>query len=153
MPVSHAGPRRVGRPPLDPEEIAARVAAYCKRYGVLCTPGSLPPFPSGRRETRQHKDWLALYQAQRRAQLREAPASNSTVTPSLPPEPGVATTCGVCARTLGPRDAEAHPRPGRRGPPLLLHHACAELARTAERAGPEATSRLLKLLWPPGRAR
>lgn len=140
---------RVGRPALGIEEIVARVASYCERYGVTVKPDGLPPFPSGRRETRQHKEWLALYRARRRADQRRAAAS---ATPPTAPATASdqAPGCPVCGSGIAPQDADTY-RPRRRRPPLVLHRRCAELARAVEAAGPEAAARLLRLLWP-GRA-
>jgi len=59
-----------GRPPLSSEQVAARVQAYCARYGVTIGSEGLPPFPSGRRETPQHREWLTLYKALQRLRRR-----------------------------------------------------------------------------------
>ncbi len=64
-------PKR-GRPPLSAEQVDARVREYCERYGVAAGPDGLPPFPSGRRETPQHREWLALYKALQRLRRRAA---------------------------------------------------------------------------------
>jgi hypothetical protein len=97
-----------GRPRLTPEELASRIEAYCARYGVARTDTGLPPFPTGRRETAQHREWLALYKANDRAKKRAMTAG--------PPE-----RCPVClvdgshpacrsllkaARELGPEALE-----------------------------------------------
>lgn len=55
-----------GRPRVTPEELQARVVAYCKTYGVRPGPNGLPPYPSGKRETNQHREWIAVYKAQQR---------------------------------------------------------------------------------------
>jgi hypothetical protein len=55
-----------GRPGLTAEGYQARLDAYCVLYGVSVTPEGIPPFPSGRRETAQHREWIALYKAHRR---------------------------------------------------------------------------------------
>jgi hypothetical protein len=141
---------RVGRPALGLEEIVARVAAYCERYGVAVKPDGLPPFPSGRRETRQHREWLALYRARRRADQRRAAASAEAPTAPATTSDQAPASCPVCGSGIAPQDADTH-RPRRRRPPLVLHRRCADLARAVEAAGPEATARLLSLLWP-GRA-
>jgi hypothetical protein len=56
-------PRRLR---LTLEELQARVAAYCERYGVKPGPDGLPPYPAGRRETPQHREWIAVYKVHSR---------------------------------------------------------------------------------------
>lgn len=126
---------RVGRPALSLEEIDARVAAYCARYGVAAGDG-LPPFPAGQRETRQHREWLALYQARQRHSRRVSVAADASASRAA---------CGVCARPVVEADGEAEPyaRPGERRT-RLLHPACAALARAAEAAGPQAVAGLAR---------
>ena len=64
------GPKTVkskkGRPGLTTEGYQARLDAYCAQYGVNATPEGILPFPAGRRETAQHREWIALYKAHRR---------------------------------------------------------------------------------------
>lgn len=55
-----------GRPRLTPEAYEARLKAYCVKYAVKPTPAGIPPFPTGQRETPQHRAWLALYKAHSR---------------------------------------------------------------------------------------
>jgi len=55
-----------GRVSPTPQELENRVAAYCERYGVTPGPTGLPPYPSGQRETPQHREWIAVYKAHRR---------------------------------------------------------------------------------------
>jgi hypothetical protein len=57
-----------GRPRLTLEEYATRLLAYCGKYGVKPTVEGIPPFPTGRRETAQHREWLGLYKAHSRLQ-------------------------------------------------------------------------------------
>jgi hypothetical protein len=145
-----AGAPHVGRPPLDPEVVAARITSYCERYAVAAKADGLPPFPSGRRETRQHKEWLALYRARRRADQRRAAASAAFPTAPATTSDQAPASCPVCGTGIARQDADTY-RPRRHRQPLVLHRRCAELARAVEAAGPEATARLLRLLWP-GRA-
>ena len=64
-----------GRPPLSAEAIQEKVAAYCTRYGIdTLTPAGLPPFPAGKRETRQHREWIVLCKAVTRQKRRAAAA-------------------------------------------------------------------------------
>jgi len=129
----------MARPALSDDQVHDRVHAYCERYGVSAGPEGLPPFPSGRRESLQHREWLTVYRALQRLKARSSAG--------LPSETSAEGSCAVCARALSPDDAVAFPR-GRRSRPEKLHATCAELARLAEKAGPEAVSRLSRWLWP-----
>jgi len=55
-----------GRPRLTEDQYRARLEAYCAQYGVRPTTEGIPPFPAGRRETAQHRQWLGLYKAHSR---------------------------------------------------------------------------------------
>lgn len=55
-----------GRPRLSPEALQARIAEYCGKYGVKPGADGLPPYPSGQRETVQHREWIAVYKAHAR---------------------------------------------------------------------------------------
>jgi len=145
--------RRVGRPPLTPEAIADRIAAYCDRYGVAARVDGLPPFPSGRRETRQHREWLTLYkvhqrQLRRTAATREAVPHDRRARPSSPD--GV---CPVCEKGLAGAGVayrrENDPDPDHA---TTMHPPCAELARLASAVGRDAFGRLAAVLWPEARA-
>lgn len=117
--------------------------AYCERYGVSPGPVGLPPFPTGKRETRQHREWLTVYRALQRSKARAAVP--------VPVEPGEASTrvCPVCTRDLEPDLAVPYARRAARSArPALLHPACAELARLAETLGPAAVEGLRRFLWP-----
>jgi hypothetical protein len=163
--VTRAGPgrggsvARRGRPPLAPEAVEAKVRAYCARYRV--TPGSdgLPPFPSGRRETPQHREWLTVYRAHQRLARRAAAAeqtggpppaakATSSLSVSARAPATAAARCAVCGREeprRGPvgryRSADGHRE-------VPAHAACAELLRQAEAAGRDAVLAAAKLLWP-----
>ena len=129
-------PPRVGRPALPLEEIDARVAGYCARYGVAAVEG-LPPFPAGQRETRQHREWLALYKARQRHSRRVSAAAAASTS---------SAACGVCAKPVeAGGEAEAYARPGERRT-RTLHRACAALARAGEAAGPDAVAGLARFI-------
>ena len=66
----------MGRPPLTEEQVRARVDAYCDRYGVAPGPQGLPPFPTGRRESAQHRDWQAVYRALQRLDALDVKTSS-----------------------------------------------------------------------------
>jgi hypothetical protein len=93
-----------GRPRLTPEELSARVDAYCARYGVARNAQGLPPFPTGKRETDQHREWLALYKAHGRVKERAAATSSTERCPVCLVD-GSHATCRAllkAARELGP---------------------------------------------------
>ena len=116
-----------------------KVLAYCQRYDVSPAPEGLPPFPAGRRESPQHREWLTVYRALQRLKARSA---------GVPVETSVDGSCPVCSRAVNPEDAVAFDRAGRRSRSEKLHAVCADLARLAEKAGPEAVARLSGWLWP-----
>jgi hypothetical protein len=128
----------MGRPPHTDEQVRAKATAYCERYGVSPGPGGLPPFPSGKRETRQHREWLTVYRAVQRCEARSSASATS--------DPDA--VCPVCALALTSEDAVPVRPSGRRTASRNAHAACAELLLLAEKAGPEAMSRLTGLLWP-----
>ncbi len=123
------------RPRLTHSEYQDRLQSYCGRYGVTPTAAGIPPFPSGRRETDQHREWLGLYKAH--ARLAGGPAAASE--PSTPEG-----SCGVCGRPVE-ADAVTH-RSGR------LHMACHAVVALVEPLGPAGLDRLRGYLWP-GRSR
>ncbi len=57
---------------------------YCSRYGVAPKPDGLPPFPAGRRETAQHREWLALYKALQRLRRRATKEDGSSPADEAP---------------------------------------------------------------------
>jgi hypothetical protein len=126
-----------------------KVLAYCERYQVSPGPEGLPPFPSGRRETRQHREWLTVYRAHQRWLRRSATASASSSATSTGGSAQV--VCPICERPLQ-RDLAILRRAGKVAQPVALHPTCAELARLAETVGPDALAALGAFLWP-GRAR
>jgi hypothetical protein len=134
----------MGRPALTDDQVRARVRAYCDRYGVSPGPGGLPPFPSGRRESRQHREWLTAYRALRRFERRAAAQA----------APDAAVACPLCARPIEPGLAVPYAaRRTRSTRPALLHPSCAELARLADALGPHAVAALGPFLWPRHRLR
>ena len=81
------GVAKRGRPPQAAEEIEARVRHYCARYGVAPGPDGLPPFPSGQRETKQHREWLTLYKALQRLRRRAAQEDAARPADEAGPDP------------------------------------------------------------------
>ena len=132
----------MGRPPLTDEQVRAKVITYCERHGVSLVPeNGLPPFPSGQRETPQHREWLTVYRALQRCEARSSATAAAARSDSE-------TLCPVCALALKPEDAVPVRPGGRRATSRNTHAACADLLRLAEKAGPEAIARLSGLLWP-----
>jgi hypothetical protein len=119
-----------GRPRLTQAEYKMRLDAYCRRYDVTATVAGIPPFPSGRRETGQHREWLALYKAHARLDATARPGSPA-------PSDGA---CGVCGLPVG-ADGIAH-RAGR------LHPACHGIVALVEPLGPAGLDGLRAYLWP-----
>jgi hypothetical protein len=137
----------MGRPPLTPEQVRRKVVDYCQRHGVSPVPDGLPPFPSGRRETRQHREWLSVYRAQQRLEARSSATAAAA-------RSGSEALCPICAIPIAPEDSVALRGAGRRAPFSNAHAACADLFRLADEAGADAIARLTELLWPRrGRAR
>ncbi len=166
-----------GRRRLTAEEIQARVADYCRRYQVLPNAAGLPPFPSGKRETMQHREWLLVYKAHQRMARRlrgqcercEEPAEDGSIfcrahrgggpAPAAEAEgPGPHATratrdgahCPICRRSVAAAEARPHVVAGRRS---ALHEGCRELVERSERAGREQLDRVRSYLWPKRRGR
>ena len=120
-----------GRPRLTQAEYLDRLQSYCRRYGVSATAAGIPPFPSGRRETDQHREWLALYKAHARLNRPEAGGA----------APRSSDGCGACGRAVEGADGIAH-RSG------VLHPACHAIVALVEPLGPGGLERLRAYLWP-----
>jgi len=135
----------MARTPHTEEQVRAKVVAYCERYGISPIPEGLPPFPAGRRETPQHRDWLTVYRAVQRFNRRSA----STASSDDPAASSPTLECPICSRTLERALAIPFPRRAARSAgPASLHPTCAELARLAETLGPAAVAALGPFLWP-----
>ena len=136
----------MGRPPLTEDQVHSRVEAYCKRYDVPVGPEGLPPFPTGKRETRQHREWLTVYRALQR--FRQRAATNAP-----PPAEASSTVpvCPICAHPLEPALSVPYARRTRSARTVPLHPNCAELVRLGENLGPSAVAALGPFLWPKSR--
>ena len=114
-----------GRPRLTPEALETRIHAYCKRYGVASEDrGGLPPFPAGKRETAQHRQWIALYNAHKRLARRETlgGVSAEDLAGLLEAQGG---RCPVCDQSVSAADGACDIVEARaRG---VLHPKCREL--------------------------
>jgi hypothetical protein len=161
-----------GRPRLSAEDLQARIAAYCERYGVTRNADGLPRFPAGKRETRQHRDWIAVYKAHDRLARRQrgqcercaAPASNGSVFCEMHAQTEARShnssvgdrravldsqggRCPICARDLD-LSASVLGSPSAESVRAVLHTRCQRLVGLAEAVGPEALDRLRAFLWP-----
>lgn len=123
-----------GRPRLTASDYESRLQAYCRRHGVSPTAAGIPPFPSGRRETDQHREWLALYKA------------HSRLARATPQAPAPGGACGVCARVVEDGSGVGHRA-------SLLHPDCHALVALVEPLGPAGLDRLREYLWPAPRPR
>jgi hypothetical protein len=127
-PAPRPGP---GRPRLTPEALQERIAAYCKEYGVAVSSEGLPPFPSGQRETAQHRQWMALYKAHRRGSDRapRAPEELARIERALTLQHG---RCAICRMRIERPDARLDE------PDAALHTRCLEFLTLARALGPDA---------------
>ncbi len=167
-----------GRPRLTPEDLEARVADYCSRYRVAPGQEGLPPFPAGKRETTQHREWLLVYKAHQRLARRrrgrcercDAPAEENRLfcpehgghrTPSGPergsPPPDALPSllkrqrdhCPICREPLDSRHGVVvHEAASSAVAAIAVHRRCSELLTLAERVGAVALDRVRRHLWP-----
>jgi hypothetical protein len=133
-----------GRPRLTEDVLRQRIAAYCGRYEAGLSPGGLPVYPAGQRETPQHREWVVLYKASSRLEAHARLADPNERESLLRAQKG---RCPVCAEPIDLAGVLDRDRAtGRvRG---LVHEACVKLVRLAQGAGPEAVGRLRPYLWP-----
>ena len=155
-----------GRPAITEDVLKARISDYCARYGVAPNEKGLPPFPSGRRETHQHRQWISLLKARTRLRRRiaglcrrcdelavpgtifceeHAPSSAETVT--APSD----ARCLVCDGLIAGGAVEHRRAP--RSESVLVHRPCADVISLAQNAGPELLDRVRQYLWPEGHTR
>ncbi len=144
-PATPKNPR--GRPRLTAETLQSRIDAYCARYDVRPGPNGLPPFPAGRRETPQHRQWIALYTATRRLLARDRPKQVPTPTPVPTPELRAwlrrqSGRCAACGSKLVLADAV--PDQGH-----ALHARCQQIVALARDLDPKALDSLRGYLTRP----
>jgi hypothetical protein len=133
----------MGRPPLTEDQVRDKVLAYCERYHVSPGPAGFPPFPKGKRETRQHREWLTVYRAHQRSRLRAAAVGSKGAEAA-----SSHLVCPICSQRLPGDLAVPYARRAARATrATLLHPACAELARLAETLGPTAVASVGPFLW------
>ena len=139
---AHPGP---GRPRLTPDALQDRIADYCKRHAVAIGDQGLPPFPSGKRETAQHREWMGLYKAHRRLSGRSyGVADTARVLELLTAQ---RARCPICRKPLELRDARldapsGDPQSSSSVDVAVLHASCLELLTLARTVGPEALDRV-----------
>jgi hypothetical protein len=126
-----------GRPRLTHADYEERLRAYCGRYDVPVTPAGIPPFPTGRRETDQHREWMALYRTHSRLNAPRAAAARPAAHDG---------TCPVCGRLLEPAEAVTHGS-------SALHPGCHAVVSAVEPLGAAGFERLRAFLWPDARRR
>jgi hypothetical protein len=138
-----------GRPPLTEDAVRAKIAAYCARYRVgSLTEAGLPPFPTGKRETRQHREWIGLYKALQRLQRRQQKGDPILRAAALKSQKG---RCPICLETLD-QDAVIVVVIVIEGAPsraVVVHPICGELVRLVQRLGPSVLDRLRDQVRPP----
>jgi hypothetical protein len=135
-----------GRPRLTEDVLRERIVAYCARYGVVAfNEAGFPAYPAGKRETRQHREWVVLFKAFTRLRRRTDRPHEPHRAAVLQAQKGL---CPVCAEPVGTDDVFAAP-PARHGTLLLVHRACNELLRLAAKLGPSSLDRVRDHLWPP----
>jgi len=132
----------VPRPALTEDDVRQKVAAYCARYRVEAPSATgMPPFPAGKRETKQHREWVVLYKAVQRVRKREAAGGLPVRAAALKTQRG---RCPVCAE---PAEAETAVLLDRSpAPSLALHAGCRDLLRLVDRLGPAVLDRLRALV-------
>ena len=131
-----------GRPRLTSEQYQERLSAYCTQYCVTAGEGGLPPFPTGRRETEQHRAWMALYKARRRLSDPAGPRERRR-RELVAAQGGRCPVCGrdvAATEALDPADAAV--------PRALMHHACSLAVALARRDGAAVLDRIRAYLWP-----
>jgi hypothetical protein len=135
---------RRGRPRLTDEELRARIAAYGKRHGVGLNELGLPPFPAGQRETEQHREWMALYKANRRLSERQpSTADLERRQELLTQQQG---RCPVCRKALEVDESRLDDGDAIDGNPhdagaAVLHTPCRQLVDLARSLGSDAVDR------------
>lgn len=131
-----------GRPPLTEDVLRERTAAYCKQYGVSdFNEAGLPAYPAGKRESRQHRDWVNLFKAWSRLRRRTVSPRDADCAAALRAQNGC---CPICRRPLQAADVLDEDKSGRiLG---LLHADCDKLVRLARRAGTGVAERLSSYL-------
>jgi hypothetical protein len=126
-----------GRPRLTREKLQSRIADYCHRHGVNVNDEGLPPFPAGKRETEQHREWMSLYKAHHRLSERGSGTADLAQRQEL--LAAQRGRCPVCRRPLELDDSRLDTQ---KAEPAVLHERCLQLVGLARAVGPEALDRV-----------
>jgi hypothetical protein len=134
-----------GRPQLTEEVLRERTAAYCSQYGVKdFNDAGLPAYPAGKRESRQHRDWVNLFKAWSRFRARTPVRRHADRAAALRAQKG---RCPICLKKLSVTEATEAP-PGADGETPLVHPSCNEVLRLVAKLGPTVIDRLNAYLRP-----
>jgi hypothetical protein len=134
-----------GRPALTEDVLRERTAAYCSRYGVKdFNEAGLPAYPAGKRESRQHRDWVNLFKAWSRFRRRMPTPRDAERAAAIRSQKG---QCPICLKKLSLTKATEAP-PAADGETPLVHPSCNEALRFVAKAGPTVIDRLNAYLWP-----
>jgi hypothetical protein len=126
-----------GRPPLTEDAVQERIAEYCSRYAVTeRNESEFPVYPSGTRESAQHREWVVLYKAWSRARQRAAIAGGGEDVSAK------AGSCPICLLAVGPARATHLASPG----PAVMHPRCRQFLVIAEELGSAALERAKRYL-------
>ena len=152
-----------GRPRVTEEALKARIDDYCARYDVAPNEKGLPPFPAGRRETRQHREWITLVKAHTRLRRRMGGLCRRCDNPAAPGGILCEEHESLAAATNAPADSKAscfvcgdgaagtavqELQGDTRSTPELVHRGCADVIALTQRVGPELLDRVRQYLWP-----
>jgi hypothetical protein len=133
---------------MTPDEYQARLHRYCQAYGLAAAAEGPPPYPSGQRETPQHREWLALYKAYRRLGAPQGDSAELRARLTKAQK----GACPICGRPVGISDPVARgPETGE--PRAVLHRGCLQIVGLVQAQGPEVLQRVAAYLAsdPPAR--
>jgi hypothetical protein len=134
-----------GRPQLTEEIVQERIADYCSQYGVKAfNKAGFPAYPAGKRETRQHHEWVVLFRAWSRLRSRTPSPGHADRAAALRAQEG---RCPICLKKVSRTEATQAP-PSADGETPLVHPSCDEVLRFVAKAGPTVIDRLKAYLWP-----
>lgn len=153
-----------GRPAITEDVLQARISEYCARYGVGPKKNGLPPFPAGRRETPQHREWISLLKAGTRLRRRIGGLCRRCDEPAAPDkilceqhdrssthtaDAASKARCLVCGDAVAGTAVDEHRREAP-SEPVLVHRRCVDVISLAEKVGPGLLDRVRHYLWPEG---
>src|SRR5882762_577376 len=96
-----------GRPQLTEDIVQERIAGYCSRYSVKSfNEAGFPAYPAGKRETRQHREWVVLFRAWSRLRGRTPSPRHPDPAAALRAQKG---QCPICLKNVGLTDAKEAP--------------------------------------------